>query len=169
MATPYIGQIAAFGFNFAPYGWVLCQGQMLSIDEYSALFSLIGTTYGGDGVQTFGVPDLRGRASVNQGQAPGLSNWVLGEKLGTEQVTLNGPEMPQHTHTLMAVTTGNPQSSPANSVLGPGEFWSNLAPDSSTNQGSIQFAGGSQPHENRQPCLVVNFCMATEGLYPPRS
>jgi microcystin-dependent protein len=166
---PYIGQIAVFGFNYAPIGWAPCNGQLLQIDDYTALFSLIGTTYGGDGQTTFGLPDLRGCASVNQGQGPGLSIWDMGEFQGSEQVTLTLPQLARHSHQLMGATTGQTQPSPANAVLGPGQRWNTTAPDTNTNASSIGFTGGNQPHDNMQPYLAVNFCIALEGIYPPRS
>lgn len=164
MADPFIGTIMAFGFNFPPVGWALCNGQLLSIAENDALFSLLGTTYGGDGVNTFGVPDLRGRSPLNVGTGPGLSTYALGQLSGTESVTLQLGQLPAHTHNLMASSAPGATNNPNNAVLGSAVIWSALAPD--TNMLPTANVGGSQSHENRQPSLVVNYCIATQGIYP---
>jgi microcystin-dependent protein len=169
MSTPFIGTIIAFGFNFPPVGWVLCDGRLLQIAENDALFALIGTTYGGDGQTTFGVPDLRGRSPLSMGQGPGLSNYVQGQLSGTESVTLVPSQMPSHTHTLMATTSPATTNNPTGAVLATTEIWTDIAPDSNMLNTAVQNAGNSQPHENRQPSLVVNFCMATEGIFPSQN
>lgn len=166
MSTPFIGTIMAFGFNFPPVGWVLCDGSLLPISQYDALYALIGTTYGGDGVNTFGVPDLRGRSPLSMGQGPGLSNYVQGQLSGTESVTLLPSQMPAHTHTLMATTAPASTNNPNGAVLATAEVWTDIAPDSNMLGTAVSLVGGNQPHENRQPFLVVNFCMATEGIFP---
>jgi len=166
MSEPFLGTIMAFGFNWPPIGWALCNGQLLSIAENDALFSLLGTTYGGDGVTTFGVPDLRGRSPLSVGQGPGLSMYSLGQKTGLESVTLIPLQMPSHNHTLVAAAAAATTNNPANAVLATAEVWTSVAPDSDMNGQAVQNTGGNLPHENRQPSLVVNFCIATQGIYP---
>lgn len=178
MSTPYIGEIRMFGFGTrgAPINWQACDGSLLPISEYDALFALIGTTYGGDGQTTFAVPDLRGRLPVHQGQGPGLSNYVIGQMAGTETVTIVPTQMPAHTHTL-AVTSGAASAlTPGNALL-PGTvsgetfYASNVAgatPLPMSAQ-STSLAGGSQPHENTMPTLTVQYCIATFGIFPPRA
>jgi microcystin-dependent protein len=169
MSTPFIGTIMAFGFNYPPVGWVPCNGSLLQIADYDALFSLIGTTYGGDGITTFGVPDLRGRSPLSMGQGPGLSNYVQGQLSGTESVTLVPSQMPLHTHTLMATNAAATTNNPTGAVLATAEVWTDIAPDSNMLGTAVQNAGGNLPHENRQPSLVVNFCMATDGIFPSQN
>jgi microcystin-dependent protein len=172
MSEPFLGTIRLVGFNFAPVGWALCQGQALPISQNTALFSLIGTTFGGDGVQTFNLPDLRGRVAVGQGQGPGLSPYVQGQTSGQEGVALNSQQAPTHTHTLMAAgtaTTPNPGPSltlgtpPAAVKMYGAGAPSPLAPS------SIGSFGGGTPHENRQPFLALNFIIALEGIFPSRN
>lgn len=175
MSTPYIGEIRmfAFGTRGAPNGWQACDGSLLPISQYDALFALIGTTYGGDGQTTFAVPDLRGRLPIHQGQGPGLSNYVIGQRAGTETVTVLPTQMPAHTHTVVATNAAATTGTPGNTVL-PGAVSGqtmyvtdtsggmpfNLSPQSTTP------AGGSQPHENCMPTLTVQFCIATQGIFP---
>jgi microcystin-dependent protein len=166
---PFIGTIMAFGFDYPPVGWVLCDGRLLQISEYDALFTLIGTTYGGDGQTTFGVPDLRGRSPLSMGQGPGLSQYTQGQLSGNESVTLQLSQMPSHPHTLMATASPATTNSASGAVLAAAEIWTSIAPDSSMLETTVQTTGGSQPHENRQPSLVVNFCMATEGIFPSQN
>jgi microcystin-dependent protein len=173
---PYIGQIEAFGFNYAPKGWAQCNGQLLSIAQNSALFSLIGTYYGGDGRTTFALPDLRGRVALNQGQGPGLSNYVIGQTSGTESVTLTTDQIPSHSH--IATLRGNSEEAnsqeASNKSFGVAEnniYNSNNPENGETlNSGSVQVApvGGNQPHNNMQPYLTVNYCIALVGVFPPR-
>lgn len=177
MAEPFLGQIIAVGFNFAPVSWAFCNGQLLPIAQYSALYSLLGTTYGGDGETTFGLPDLRGRVPINQGTGPGLSNYVLGQVGGFEQVTLTSGNLPAHTHTAGTAnspgTTNIPASNTVLSDEGPGTpavttyvpFGNPQALVGST----IQFVGQGLGHENLQPYLAINFIIALEGLYPPQN
>ena len=166
---PFIGEIRAFGFNFAPVGWATCAGQTLPINQNQALFSLLGTTYGGDGRVTFALPDLQGRVPIGAGQGSGLAPYVQGEEGGVESVTLTTAETPSHTHQAMAsntVTTKNP----ADGLPGPtasGSSYGTTA-DSAMNAAMIGTTGGSQPHENRQPYLVLNWCIATQGIFPSR-
>jgi microcystin-dependent protein len=171
---PFIGQIQAFGFSFAPRGWALCEGQLLPISQHSALFSLLGTTYGGDGRTTFGLPDLRGRASFQFGQGPGLSNHPIGQKGGAETVTLTAATMPTHTHvvTLKGTDAAASQSKPENNHLASGNIYApaggglvSLAGDAST----AAETGGNGAHQNMPPFLAINFCIALEGVFPSRN
>lgn len=176
MSTPFLGEIRMLGFNFAPRGWATCAGQLLAISTNDALYALLGTTYGGDGVTTFGLPDLRGRVPVHVGQGPGLTNRVLGEKGGTESVTLVATQMPLHTHALSATTSAATALTPGPTLL-PGAvsgdtFYVNttlgntMAPMS--NQ-MLTTSGGSQPHENMMPTLTVQYCIALEGIFPSQN
>lgn len=173
MSDPYVGEIRLVGFNFAPVGWAFCNGETLAISQYEVLFQLIGTTYGGDGQQTFQLPDLQGRSPVHQGQGAGLSSRVLGEKAGSEQVTLSPQQMPQHSHPAKCDTTGGNQLSPANgfwSVDPSGQFGNYAAStDSVMNPGAVGMAGGSQPHENLQPYLGMNYIISLFGIFPSQS
>jgi len=174
MAEPFVGQIIEAGFNFAPQGYLTCDGQLLSIAQNTALFSLLGTTFGGNGTVTFGLPDLRGRVGIHQGQGPGLTPRTMGEVSGSETVTLLSSEMPMHNHLFNTNNASGPQRVPSNHFLA-GEsqnktsFYSLTSDGSSLNPQSIGLAGGNQPHENMQPYLVVNFCIATEGIFPSRN
>lgn len=165
MSEPFIGEVKLFGFNYAPKGWALCNGQLLPINQNQALFSLLGTTYGGNGVNTFALPDLRGRTPVHVGNGV-----MLGESAGEEAHTLTSTEMPMHTHTLSA------SSADDNKTTATGNVWGKstnnpYAPDSNTTLAAtaIGAAGQSQPHENRQPYLTLNFCIALVGIYPSRN
>jgi len=168
MSEPFLGQIILVGFNFAPQGWALCNGQILSIAQNTALFSLLGTTYGGNGQTTFGLPDLRGRVPVSAGQGPGLSNYDLGEVAGQETVTLNVTQMPAHIHGLAGVQTDPSTQKPGNAYLANGNAYSASTPDAVMGQQSIQPTGNNLPHENRPPYLTLNYCIALNGLYPTR-
>lgn len=168
---PFIGQIILFAGNFAPSGWALCNGQLLPIAQNTALFSILGTTYGGDGRTTFALPDLRGRVPVHPGQGAGLSNYTIGQAAGTEMVTLTQNQMPIHGHTFVPGCTTDPPStnSPENAVpavqdaqVFGGEANAGMRPANSNT------AGGSQPHENLQPYLCVNFIIALQGIFPSR-
>jgi len=167
---PFLGQLMLVPYNFAPQGWAFCNGQIMSIAQNSALFSLLGTTYGGNGQTTFALPDLRGRVAVSSGQGPGLQNYSLGEVAGSESITLISTQMPAHTH-LVGASTGSAQATPDNAF--PGSDTStqiyDLAASTTMNPQMIQPAGGSQPHENRQPYLVLNYIIALQGIYPSRS
>jgi microcystin-dependent protein len=174
MSQPYLGEIKMFGGNFAPRGYALCQGQLLSIAQNSALFAILGTTYGGDGVQTFGLPDLRGRVPVHPGQGPGLPPLTLGEKGGVESVTLSVAQLPAHGHGLMASADLVSTTAPGGNVMGAkGRGGANLfAPASSLTPlavGTGGNAGGGQAHTNMQPSLVLNFIIALEGVFPSRN
>ncbi len=176
MSTPYIGEIRMFGFGRTPNGWQACDGSLLPISEYDTLFALIGTTYGGDGQVTFGVPDLRGRLPIHQGTGPGLSTYVIGQKAGTETVTVLPTQMPAHTHTLVATTLAATTVTPGANLLPASvnldTFYvstltgNTAAPMSAQMIGS---SGGSQPHENTMPTLTVQYCIATQGIFPSPS
>jgi len=169
MSQPFLGQIQQFGFNFAPRGWAFCNGQLMSIAQNTALFSLLGTMYGGDGQTTFGIPDMRGRDSLHFGQGPGLSNFAQGEVSGVEGVTLINQQMPMHNHTLNANSGAKLVDKPLNNSLGGADIYTAASLDSVMSPGSIGMSGGNQPHENRQPLLVINWCIALEGIYPSRN
>jgi microcystin-dependent protein len=179
---PFIGEIRAFGFNYAPNGWAFCDGRQLPIAQYSALFSLLGTSFGGNGVTTFGLPNLQSQASMHWGQGPGLSPRVLGETGGESTVTLQTSQMPSHTHNVIGATgagsvpgqlTGTPSSTVWLGNSTPVSAYSSLPAgvqlDATLANVAIGPTGGSQPHQNEQPLLAVNFCIALEGVYPSRS
>jgi microcystin-dependent protein len=168
MASPFLGQIQIFGFNFAPRGWAFCNGQLLSISQNTALFSLLGTTYGGNGQTTFALPNLQGRVPMHVGQGPGLTNRTQGEVAGTETHTLNANEMPVHTHTARASSGDASDTTPVGNVLAGGGAYA-AAPNQAMNALAITTAGGSQPHNNLQPYLVLNFCIALQGIFPSRN
>ena len=175
MANPYIGEIRTTGHNFPPVGWAFCDGRLLAISQYNALFALIGTTYGGDGQVTFALPDLRGRVVIGTGLGPGsATNYVLGQTGGTEEVTLTANQIPAHSHALLA------SSSSAGAVSAP----AGLVPSANSNSGVFPYAagtatpvvsmaatavgaaGGSQPHENMPPFLCLSHIIAIEGIFP---
>jgi microcystin-dependent protein len=171
MGQPYIAEIRLFGGNFAPYGWSFCNGALLSISQNDAMFNLIGTTYGGDGQNTFGLPDLQGRVPVHQGQGPGLSNYVLGQKGGAETVTLTVGQLPAHNHAAIgANSTGQASTSPTNSSWGgpnPNADSYGPGPSNATmNAGCIGNTGGNQPHDNVLPFTAVSFIISLQGIYP---
>jgi microcystin-dependent protein len=178
MGSPYIGEIRMAGFNFAPSGWLFCQGQLLSISDNAALFTLIGTTYGGDGVQTFGIPNLQSRVPIHQGAGTGLSPYVIGQAAGNENITLNTQQMPQHNHLVNASTGYGTSGSPNNTLLGvtnggtaSAPSVGNLdfiasAPNATLASNAVQNNGGSQAHENMQPSLCVNFIISQFGIFP---
>lgn len=170
MSEPYIGEIRIFPYSFAPRGWAFCQGQILSIAQNTALFSLLGITYGGNGQTTFALPDLRGRVPMGSGQGPGLTNRTRGEMAGVESVTLLQNQMPAHSHAVACSSDdGNGGSPPGNYPASSGNpIYSNAA-NSTMNPGMIGAAGGSQPHNNMQPYLVLNYCIALEGIFPSRN
>ena len=174
MAEPFIGQIIQTGFNFAPRGYATCDGQLLSIAQNTALFSLLGTTFGGDGRVTFGLPDLRGRVPVHQGQGPGLTNRTMGEASGEENHTLISTEMPMHNHLFMTSNVSGGLAKPNGSFLAATSdtntvFYRPTSDGSKLNPQAIGLAGGSQPHQNMQPYLVISFSIAMEGIFPSRN
>lgn len=169
MAQPYVGEIRMFAGSFAPAGWFFCEGQLLPISENETLFQLIGTTYGGDGQSTFGLPDLRGRLPIHQGTGPGLSTHILAETGGAEDVTLQLTQIPAHTHAFQASTAVANSNSPTNQVIGQStqravyresSTTTNLAPS------AISTVGLSQPHTNFQPYLCVDFIISLFGIFP---
>ena len=176
---PFVGQITLFPFFFAPKGWALCEGQLLPISQYTALFSLLGTYYGGNGVSNFGLPDLRGRVPIGQGQAPGLTNYTLGSVQGAEAVTLLASQSPSHSHPFPAVAAQATTNAPSGALpaqahgSGRGAFPVNTYAALQTAvhlaSGQVGPAGGGQPHNNLQPYLTLNWCIALQGIYPPRS
>ncbi len=188
MSEPFIGQIQPFGFNFAPRGWALCDGQLLPISQNSALFSLLGTIYGGDGRTTVGLPDLRGRVPMHMGSGPGLTSRRIGDKSGYEAVTLTTAQMPAHDHTGTADLHGKVRcnsaagnvDSPAGNCLAKIDRtnqYSDAGPNGDMADGTVSAcgnlttatAGGSQAHSNMQPYLAINYCIALVGLFPSRS
>jgi len=178
---PFIGQIMMVGFNFAPRGWAFCQGQLISIAQNTALFSLIGTYYGGDGRTTFALPDLRGRCAVGMAQGPGLSDRRIGSQFGSETVTLNQTQLPSHTHQLMGNNTDANTTDPTNATLAKDnvviERGSPAIPVNGYSTGaanvgmgaSIGNAGGNQAHNNMQPSLAMNYVIALQGIFPSRN
>lgn len=167
MSDYYLGEIRLFGFNFAPRGWALCNGQLMSISQNSALFALLGTTYGGDGITTFALPDLRGRVAIHQGQGPGLSSHVMGEVGGTETVTLTTNQMPSHAHNPLGSAGAQTTNRPDGAAPAQGGNYS--TPDASHPMATTSVVGGSQPHNNVQPYLTMNYCIAVTGIFPSRN
>lgn len=172
MSEPFIAEIRIFAGNFAPHGWAFCNGQLLPVSQNTALFSLVGTTYGGDGRSTFGLPNLEGRAPMHPGRGPGLTARRLGEEGGTEDVTLSEAQMPNHRHEIVGTQERARDVSPQNNYTGAGSpiyANGNSANLVSFNQTTVPNAGGSQAHNNMQPYLTLNFIIALVGIYPPRS
>src|SRR5437868_5984515 len=176
MAQPYVGEIRMFGGNFAPAGWMLCQGQLIPISENETLFNLIGTTYGGDGQSTFGLPSMASRVAVHQGTGSGLSTYQLGELAGVEQVTLSTQQIPIHNHAVL-ITQTNQQLGPGNAYFATAtssqagvNAYDNADPaDTPLVNTSLQPAGGSQPHDNFQPTLAINFIISLFGIFPSQN
>jgi microcystin-dependent protein len=167
MAQPYVGEIRMFGGNFAPAGWMLCEGQLLPISENETLFNLIGTTYGGDGQSTFALPDLRGRVPVHQGNGSALA-----EAGGAETITLTVNQLPAHTHPLQASTNVSQDTSPAGKTVGQSGsalLYIQDTTDTNLNAGAITSVGGSQPHSNFQPYLCINFIISLFGIFPSQA
>lgn len=172
MADPFVAEIRIFPFNFAPPGWAFCDGQLLPISQNTALFSLVGTYYGGDGRSTFGLPDLRGRAPMFYGQGPGLSLRDIAETSGTETATVAAAEIPAHTHTLaVSPTTANTASPAAAAPAERATLNTSAKPGTLRAMASTALAttGTSTPHNNMMPYLTLNFCIAISGVFPPRS
>lgn len=178
MSSPFLGEIRAFGFGFPPRFWALCNGQLLAINQNAALFSLLGTQYGGNGTTNFALPDLRGRAALHYGQGPGLSNYTIGIPTGTETVTLLSTQIPQHNHLWTASTAFGSQPSPAAGILSAGQI-PNGTPilgyaaaggatvPLATN--TLASAGSNAGHNNMQPYSVTNYCIALSGIFPSRN
>ena len=173
MAEPFIAEIRMVGFNFAPRGWATCDGQLLPISQNTALFSLLGTTYGGNGTSTFGLPDLRGRAPLNVGQGPGLTNRVLGEQSGAATVTLVANQLPAHTHTFQGVaasaTSNNPVGNLPASIRTSTPYAAAGGTTAAMSASAIGGGGSNLPHNNMQPYLSILFIIALQGIFPPRS
>jgi microcystin-dependent protein len=173
MSQPYIGEIRMFGGTFAPAGWALCQGQLMPISENESLFNLIGTTYGGDGQETFGLPDLQGRVPVHMGQGPGISqNYVLGEEAGVETVTLNTQQIPIHPHTVLGSTANGADPNPAGNFLASSvavKAYAVFPPENQFANTAITSTGGSQPHENLMPYLCISFIISLFGIFPSQT
>lgn len=172
MADPFIGEIRMAGFNFAPRGWAFCNGALFSIAQNTALFSLLGTMYGGNGQTTFGLPNLMGRIPLHMGQGPGLTNREVGEMGGQEAVTLIQAQIPAHSHVAHAATGGARAATAAGNMLASGEadvFSRGTGQATTLAPGQLDLAGGSQPHPNIQPSLGVSFIIAIEGIYPSRN
>jgi len=168
MSTPFIGEIRLFGGNFAPVGWAFCSGQLMPISENNALFTLIGTTYGGDGQETFGLPDLQGRLPMHMGSGAGLSPRTIGEKGGVEAVTLTAQQMPTHNHAPQAVSGNGNQSTPQNGVWAgvTTSIYTSNPPTTAFNATLGGNSGGSQPHENLMPYLAISFIISLFGVFP---
>ncbi len=180
MTEPFIGEIRAFGFNFAPRGWALCNGQLIPIQQNTALFSLLGTQYGGNGTTTFALPNLQDRLATSQGNGPGLSPWSVGQTGGAATVTLLQTEMASHNHALQAFNANATVPNPANASIARGRFtdggsggsialYQTAAPNVAMSPQAMALSGGNQPHNNIMPSLVMNFCIALQGIFPPRN
>ena len=172
MPEPYVGEIRMFAGNFAPNGWMFCEGQTLPISQNEVLFQLIGTTYGGDGQETFNLPNLASRVPIHMGTGPDGTTYQLGEMAGTEQETLTTQQIPNHTHTLSASTAAGGTNSPANAVIAASpsvQLFIVDSPDNTLNPAAVQPAGGSQPHENTQPFLCINFIISLFGRFPSQT
>jgi microcystin-dependent protein len=171
MSTPYIGEIRMVGFNFAPQGWAFCNGQTIPIAENDALFTLIGTTYGGDGQETFALPNLQSRFPIHAGQGPGLTNRTLAEVDGTESVTLTVQQIPTHTHQLFGSGNAATEETPQGNMTGQPvtNIYGNLPAFTEMDQNVVGSAGGSQPHENVHPFQVINFIISLYGIFPTQT
>ena len=176
MSEPYVGEVRMFAGNFAPRGWAFCDGQLLSTSQNDALFSLLGTVYGGDGRTTFGLPDMRGRIPIHAGSGPGLSPRKLGAKNGVEKVTLTAQELPSHSHDLMATSTSGSGLDPISGIAAEtgttamysGAFAASGSDADKFNTHAINDTGGSGSHANLMPYMCINFIMALFGIYPSR-
>jgi microcystin-dependent protein len=179
MSSPFVAEVTMFGFNFPPKGWAFCDGQLLPISQNTALFSLLGTNYGGDGKSTFGLPNIQGMAVVGQGQSPGTSQYFVGETTGVENVTLLTSEMPSHNHSFTATSAqGTTLSSVGNQLAQAhmggkqasftGNYLNAAATNITMSPLCTTTAGSSFPHNNMQPYLTLNFCIAMQGVFPPR-
>lgn len=178
MTEPYLGEIRMFAGNFAPRGNAYCSGQLLNISQNSALFSLLGTFYGGNGTTTFALPDLRGQLPVGMGQGPGLSNYSIGERTGTETVTLNTNQIPKHNHMMLVNNNDGNLTSPGGNMPAAAQdpftgLW--IAPDKvmgdpiEMNDNALALVGGNQPHDNRMPAIAISIIIALQGVFPSRN
>jgi microcystin-dependent protein len=171
-ATPFLGQVIPVPYNFAPVGWALCNGQLLSIRQNTALFSLLGTNFGGDGQTTFGLPNLQGSVAIAAGQGTGLSNYNVGQTGGADSVTLTLNQLAAHTHGALAFGRAGDNKSPAAAVWAKPTTdtpYGTSSPQGAMSAASTSVVGGGLPHENRQPYLVLNYIIALVGVFPPRS
>lgn len=168
MSEPFVGEIRMFAGNFAPRGWSFCDGQLLAVSQNDALFSLLGTIYGGDGRTTFGLPDIRGRISLHAGSGPGLSSRSLGSKSGDEDVTLTSNQLASHAHSYSASTDTAAATSPQGNILGTGDFYNADTPATTMAATSISNTGGSTKHTNLMPTLCIHYIIALVGIYPSR-
>ena len=172
MSSPYIGEIRMFGGSFAPAGWAMCQGQLMPISQNDTLFNLIGTTYGGDGQETFGLPDCQGRVPVHMGTLAGGGTYQIGEKAGTESVTLNTNQIPQHNHAFICSTDNGSATTPTANILaanGQLKNFSPFPPTAAMNGNALTNVGGSQPHENMMPYLCITFIISLFGIFPSQN
>lgn len=176
MSEPFLAEVRIVGFDFAPRGWAFCDGQILPINQNQSLYSLLGTTYGGDGRTSFALPDLRGRVPIHVGRSNGGQEHTLGQKSGEETHTLSVNEIPQHSHALDAVNETAGAANPAGNFLARpvsalGSVYSDASTGANTNlnDNSVGRVGGSQAHDNMQPYIAVNFCIALQGLFPSRN
>jgi microcystin-dependent protein len=177
--NPFVAEIRMFAGNFAPKGWALCNGQLMPISQNTALFSLLGTTYGGDGKSTFGLPNLQGSAPMHPGQGPGLTDRFLGEESGEATVTLLTTEIASHQHSLQGSTAAATATDPTGNVyaraqhggptIGPAWAYTTAAPDANLNVTAIGLTGGDQPHNNMMPYLTLTFIIALQGVFPARN
>jgi microcystin-dependent protein len=171
--NPYLGEIRIFSGNFAPKGWAMCNGQLLSISSNTALFSLLGTYYGGNGTSTFALPDLRGRLPIHQGQGQGLSPYNVGQNGGNENVTLILQQLPQHNHVAGAFAGPGGTTHPGNAITASTSsdkpYTTSASDGTLMSPSAVSFAGSSQPHNNLEPYLCMTFIIATSGIYPPRN
>ncbi|HEY7808524.1 MAG TPA: tail fiber protein [Croceibacterium sp.] len=179
MSSPFVAEIRCFGFNFAPKGWAFCDGQLLPISQNTALFSLVGTFYGGDGKSVFALPNLQGAVATCQGQSSTGTQWFVGEEQGETSVTLLTTEIPVHGHTMSATTVTATGATAAGGQLAKafkgnlqssnkGDIYSTAAPNQAMSPQALALSGGSLPHNNMMPYLTLNFCIALQGVFPPR-
>ncbi len=170
MSEPFLAEVRIVGFNFAPRGWAFCDGQILPINQNQSLYSLLGTTYGGDGRTSFALPDLRGRTPIHVGQSDGGSDHRLGQKSGEETHTLAANEMPNHDHVIKATNNNGSTPNPGGNVLGAfNNAYGDVANRVQLAAGTMANVGGGQAHDNMQPYLALNFCIALQGLFPSRN
>jgi microcystin-dependent protein len=180
MSEPFLGEIRMVGWNFAANGWALCNGQLMPINQYQALFALLGTTYGGDGITTFALPNLQGRVPIHQGAGPGLSPYTIGQSSGSENITLLANQMPTHSHLMGVSNLPGTVADPTNAILAQGNSGASRSPVPVSDYVStaatgtlaptaIASSGGNQPHSNIQPFLCINFIIALTGIFPSRN
>jgi microcystin-dependent protein len=173
MSEPFVAEIRVMGFNFPPTGWATCDGQLMPISQNTALFSLLGTSYGGDGRVTFALPDLSDAIPMHWGAGPGLGEHFLGESSGADAVTLIDSEMPAHSHSLNVSGQAALERQPVNQLPaagdGAGLYDANTKPTTTMHFSQVAFAGGGLPHQNQMPTLALKFCIALQGVFPPRS